>query len=83
MSPTEIIRELERLNNSERLQVIEAATHLIQHDLLAARPHTREQQEQRLKAAAVAVRDLYEPGGELTEWTSLDGEDIVDGSVPG
>jgi hypothetical protein len=32
----------------------------------------------RLRAAALVVRDLYEPGGELTEWTDLDAEDFLD-----
>jgi hypothetical protein len=83
VSTTEIIRELRRLNNSERLLVIEAATHLIRDDLLTASSNPREQQDRRLGAAAKALKELYEPGGELTEWTSLDGEEILDGSVPG
>jgi hypothetical protein len=82
MSTTEIIRELQRLDNSERLLVIEAATHLIRDDLLAAAPNPREEQDRRLRSAAMALKDLYEPGGELSEWTSLDGEEIVDDSVP-
>jgi len=82
MSTSEIIRELTQLNNSERLLVIEAATHLIRDDLLAASLNAREEQDRRLGAAALALKDLYEPGGELTEWTSLDGEEIIDGSVP-
>jgi hypothetical protein len=36
----------------------------------------------RLRAAAVLVRDLYEPGGELTEWTDLDAEDFLDETSP-
>ena len=83
MSTTEIIQELKQLNISERLLVIEAATHLIRDDLLAASSNSREEQDRRLRAAAMASKDLYEPGGELTEWTSLDGEEILDDSVPG
>jgi hypothetical protein len=40
----------------------------------------REEQERRLRAAALALQDLYESGGEMTEWTSLDGEDFLEGS---
>jgi len=30
-----------------------------------------------MRVAAAGVRDLYEPGGELTEWTALDAEAFV------
>jgi len=73
MSTTEIIRELRRLNNAERLLVIEAATHLIRDDLLAAASSPREEQDRRLRAAALALKDLYEPGDELSEWTGRRG----------
>ena len=36
-----------------------------------------------MRAAALALRDLYEPGGELTEWTALDGEEVLDDTTPG
>jgi hypothetical protein len=38
----------------------------------------REEQEQRLRASALALQDLYQPGGELMEWTRLDGEEIIE-----
>ena len=31
-----------------------------------------------MKVAAAGVKDLYEAGGELTEWTVLDAEDFTD-----
>jgi hypothetical protein len=83
MSTAQIIKQLEQLSNPERLAVIEAATQLVRADLLAESSAVCQEQNQRLQAAAMALKDLYEPGGELTEWTSLDAEEIIDGSVPG
>jgi hypothetical protein len=37
-----------------------------------------EAEEHHMRAAAIALKDLYEPGGELTEWTSMDAEEILD-----
>ena len=34
-----------------------------------------------MRAAALKVQSLYEPGGELTEWTALDAEDFLDDST--
>jgi hypothetical protein len=34
--------------------------------------------DRRIRAAAIAVKDLYEWGGKLTEWTCLDGEEFLD-----
>lgn len=71
MSALEIMDQLKHLSNAERLAVIEAATHLIRNDLLR-QADPRVEQERRLREQALALQDLYEPGGELTEWTSLD-----------
>jgi hypothetical protein len=70
------------LSNSERLEVIEAATSLIQADLCKPGTDPAAEIDRRLREAAYAARDLYEPGGELTEWTDLDVEDFADDSVP-
>jgi hypothetical protein len=82
MSALEVLERLKHLTNSERLAVIETATRLIREELAdpvrLAREHDR-----RLCAAAEAVKDLYAPGGELTEWTALDGEDFHDEPVGG
>lgn len=80
MSAAELLQQLKHLTNPERLAVIEAATRLVKEDLTARTAVARAEQDQRMRQAALAVKDLYEPGGELTEWTSLDGEDILDGS---
>jgi hypothetical protein len=55
----------------------------VRDDLLADSSTARQEQNRRLQAAAMTLKDLYEAGGELAEWTSLDGEDIIDDSVPG
>lgn len=81
MSATELLEQLKRLSNADRLAVIEAATKLIRQDLLPPKS-ARAAQDQRLKAAALDAKDLYEPGRELTEWTSLDAEDFVDENIP-
>jgi hypothetical protein len=84
MGTADLVAELKYLTNPERLAVIEAATRLIQDDLLAtAKTALRVEQDQRLRAAAEALKDLYTPGGELTEWTALDAEDIYDDTCPG
>jgi hypothetical protein len=83
MSATELIEELKHLNNAERLAVIEAASRLIRADLLGPANPARQEQDRRMREAALSLRDLYEPGGELTQWTSLDGEEILDDYVPG
>ncbi len=31
-----------------------------------------------MRSAAVSVSDMYEPGGNLTEWTALDAEEFAD-----
>lgn len=77
MSAAELIIQLRHMTNPDRLAVIEAATRLIREDLLG-----RTGRDDRLRAAAESVKDLYEPGGELTEWTSLDAEEILDDSHP-
>jgi len=79
MGTADLVAELKGLSNTERLAVIEAATRLIQEDLLtSARREHRDEQDRRLRAAAEAPKDLYEPGAELTEWTALDGSAVLD-----
>lgn len=55
------------MTDSNRLKIIEAARALI-----------REERDRKMEAAALTVKDLYEPGGEVTEWTALDGEEVLD-----
>jgi hypothetical protein len=77
MSTLEILDRLKHLTNPERLAVIETASRLIREELTSPTGESGDQ-EQRLRTAALAVKELYEPGGELTEWTALDTEDFVD-----
>ena len=74
MSTTDIIEQLKQLSNPDHLAVIKAVTHLVREGLLAESSSAREEQDRRLRAAAMALKDLYEPDGELTEWASLDTE---------
>lgn len=76
MSTVQLIEELRHLDNAARLAVIEAATRMVREDVCANDASAR------LERQARAARDLYEPGGEMTEWTTLDSEEIIDDSVP-
>jgi len=85
MVGTDLLEQLKHLTNAERLAVIEAATRLVREDLLAHTSDSRDPrklEDDRWRAAAAELRDLYEPGGELTEWTVLDGEEVLDDSLP-
>jgi hypothetical protein len=76
MSTAEIVEQLKHLSNPERLAIIEAASNLVRGDLLAHdEADGRLARNERLRAAALAAKDLYESEGELTEWTCLDVED--------
>jgi hypothetical protein len=66
MNQSTVLEQLKKLSNPERLAVIEAATRLIREEL-AREGESGEQREHRLRAAALAVRDLYDPGGALRE----------------
>ena len=78
MSAAEVVDHLRALTNDERLVVIEAATKLIRDDLPPPGDVSRQERNRRLREAAAAARDLYQTGGELTEWTTLDAEEFVD-----
>ena len=83
MSTLELLNHLKHLSNVERLTVIEEATRLVREGLSTSVPSERAVQDRRMQAAALGVKDLYEPGGDLTEWTSLDSEDVADDYVQG
>jgi hypothetical protein len=57
------------MTDRERLEVIESATRVVQTSAL------KTDQDRRMREAAAPLQDLYEPGGELSEWTTLDGEE--------
>jgi hypothetical protein len=82
MRTAELVEQLKRMSNAERLAVIEAATRLLREGLSAGGGDAAGEQEDSLRAAALAVKDLYEPGGEHTEWVALDAEDVLDESLP-
>jgi predicted nuclease with RNAse H fold len=78
MSTAQLLEHLRQLSDVERLEVIEVATRLIRDNLAASTTDAAMDEDRRLRAAAAAAKDLYEPGGELTEWTALGAEEFVD-----
>lgn len=80
MNKSELLDQLKQLNNSDRLVLIEAATRLVREDLATQASNPDEEKERRLQNAAIALKELYEPGGQLTEWTELDSEGFFDDS---
>jgi hypothetical protein len=73
MGTTELVDQLTRMSDQERLEVIETATRLVRKNLQAN--ELNRDQDHRIREAATRLRELYEPGGELSEWTTLDGEE--------
>ena len=78
MSTAQVLEQLRHLSNAERLEVVEAATRLVRDTLASGTPDPKSEGDRRIRVAAASVRDLYEPGGDLTEWTALDSEDFAD-----
>ena len=77
MAPVDVLAELKKLSTTERLKVAEEALHLVRQELERAQSvDTHSLHTQRLAAAAAALRGDYAPGGELTAFTALDGEDF-------
>ncbi len=64
MSAAEVVEQLKCMSNAERLAVIEAATRLVRETLPMQGPDQREERRSRMRAAALAVKDLYEPGSD-------------------
>ena len=83
MSVAELADVLKHMTNPERLELIELATRLVRDELSGVCVESREERNRRMREAALAVKDLYEPGGELTEWTCLDAEEFLDDYVEG
>ena len=78
MSTAHVLEQLRHLSNAERLEIAEVATHLVRESLGSGTPDPRTEDDHRMRMAAAGVRDLYEPGSDLTEWTALDAEGFVD-----
>ena len=75
MTNSEIIDHLKQLTTAERLAVIEAATRLNREDLSQPGADENVEHEQLALAAAALLAD-YQSNGELTAFTSPDGEDF-------
>jgi hypothetical protein len=78
MSTAELLEQLKQLTDVERLEVIEVATRLIRQGLAPDTADVATERDRRLRAAAAGVKEMYEPGSELTEWTALDAEEFAD-----
>ena len=77
MTHTEILEQIKKLSTKERLEVIDAAIHLLR-DELAQRvcPLSPEDRKRLLSQAADVLLQDYETDSELTSFTALDGEDF-------
>ncbi len=82
MTTAEIVSALTQFNNAQRLEVIEAASRLIREELLVREVRREADEDRRLREAAAQLADLYIPGGEMTEWNILDGEEVRDDYLP-
>lgn len=71
MNTTEILQSLPNLPISDRLQIAEAALHLVQQE----QPLTQQRRQQMAIAALTAISD-YSSDKELIAFTVLDGEDF-------
>lgn len=77
MENSDILSELKKLAPPERLAVLEAAVQQLREELSGTpSPKSKAEKRRQMAAAAEALRADYAPGGELTAFTSLDGEDI-------
>ncbi len=77
MAHVDVLEELEKLSTMERLMVAEKALQLVRQEMERADSRlARPEPQQRLAAAAAALRDEYAAGGELTIFTALDHEDF-------
>ena len=83
MTTRQVLEQLKQMSDGERLQVIEEATRLVRNNLEVVEGDTTIQQEQRIRTAAAGITDLYEHGGDLTEWTVLDSEEFSDEYIKG
>lgn len=74
MTQIQILDELRKLSPTERLEVVEAAIHLLREDL--QQPPAQLERKRQLTAAAEALLPDYAEDDELTSFTALDGEDF-------
>ncbi|MBU0494172.1 MAG: hypothetical protein KKA73_24200 [Chloroflexi bacterium] len=76
MMPAGLVEEIKKLTVAERLTIMEVTLQLVREDLGQLEPPSRAERKRRLIAAAQALLPDYAPGGELTVFTTLDGEDF-------
>jgi len=77
MTHVEILEQIKKLSLKERLEVIDAAIHMLR-DELTPRLHllTPQDRKKLLSQAADALLQDYETDRELTSFIALDGEDF-------
>ncbi len=77
MTHAEILEQIKKLSLKERLDVIDAAIHLLRDELTQkACPLTPEDRKKLLSQAADVLLQDYEADSELPSFTELDGEDF-------
>lgn len=77
MTYAEILEEIKKLSLKERLEVIDAAIHLLRDELTwKGHPLAPQDRKRVLAQAADALLQDYESNGKLTSFTALDGEDF-------
>lgn len=77
MTQSEIIEQLRKLAPAERLAIVEATLRSIREEIaLVQEPVKEAEKERKLAAAARALLPDYAPGGDLTSFMALDGEDF-------
>ena len=77
MTHAEILEQIKKLSLKERLEVIDAAIHLLRDELTQkVRPLTPEDRKRLLSKGADVLLQDYETDRELTSFTALDGEDF-------
>ena len=74
MTHAEILEQIKKLSLEERLEIIDAAFHLLRDELTrGVHPLTAQDRKRRLSQAADALLQDYETDSELTSFTALDG----------
>jgi len=74
MTHAEILEQIKKLSLKERLEIIDAAIHLLRDELV--RPLSPEDRKRLLSKGADVLLQDYETDRELTCFTALDGEDF-------
>jgi hypothetical protein len=77
MTHAEILEQIKKLSLKERLEVIDAAIHLLRDELTrGVHPLTPQDRKRLLSQAADALLQDYETDSELTIFGALDSEDF-------